>query len=93
MNPTETEVLVDVAVLGEQVDQFLKSHIGRYMVAKAEAEYDAGIESLKNCDPYDPIGISAAMNVVKRAESIKEWLVEAVGAGLRAQMILEDREE
>lgn len=93
MNPAESEILLDVAVLGEQVDQFLKSDVGRYLVEQAESEYEAGIESLKNCDPQDANGIIAAQTVIKRAESIKDWLMEAVRAGLRAKMILEDREE
>jgi len=91
--PSESEILLDVAVLGEQVDQFLKSDIGKYLIDQAESEYEAGIESLKNCDPYDPKAINAALAVVKRAESIKSWLMQAVSAGLKARMILEDREE
>lgn len=90
---TESEVLLDVAVLGEQVDQFLKSDVGQFILEHAVAEEAAGIEALKRLDCHDADAIRAAQNRVWRGESVRAWLEEATIAGLKARMILEDRQE
>jgi hypothetical protein len=89
----DSEILLDVAVLGEQIDQFMKSDIGQFLMQHAAAEEEAGIEELKKADCQKPQDIWAAQCKVWRAESFRIWLQEAVGAGLKARLILEDREE
>ncbi len=43
----ETEILFDVAVLGEQVDQFFKSDIGQYLLDHAARQETQGLEELR----------------------------------------------
>jgi len=90
--PSETEILLDVAVLGERVDQFLKSDIGRYLLDQADAEEQAGLQHLRTVNCNDAEAVRRAQNRVWMGEHIKSWLKDAVSAGLKARMILEDRE-
>ena len=89
----ESEVLLDVAVLGEQVDQFLKGDVGRFLMDHIFQEINAGVVALKNADCNDPKAVWEAQARVKVAESMEGWLREALMAGLKAREILEDREE
>ena len=89
----DVEVLVDVAVLGKQVQNFFDSDIGKFLLHRAKMEYDGGIKALKQTDPTDTRAIIVAQNAVWRAESIKDWLDEAILAGLKAEVVLEDRED
>jgi hypothetical protein len=89
----EIEILFDVAVLGEQVDQFFKSDIGKYLLDHAAAQEAEGLEELRRVDCKNTEAVWNAQNKVWLAEKFRTWLTEAVQAGLKAQMILEDREE
>lgn len=89
----ETEVLVDVAVLGKQIDNFLKSDIGAYLLDHANYEVEQGVEALKRVTPTAFQTITELQNKIWRAESIKDWLTEAITAGLRATEVLESRED
>ena len=91
MQPSETEILLDVAVLGERVDQFLKSDIGRYLIEQAEAEEQAGLQQLRVVNCANAEAVYMAQNRVWLGEHMKSWLKDAVSAGLKARMILEDR--
>ncbi len=91
-NQSENEILFDVAVLGEQVDQFLKSDVGRYLLEQAESEEREGLLQLRVIDYTNAEGIRLAQNKVWRGEYMKTWLSNAISAGLKARMILEDRE-
>lgn len=90
--PSETEILLDVAVLGEQVDQFLKSDVGRYLLEQAEAEERQGILELRVVDCNNAEAVRKAQNKAWRGEHVKLWLNNAISAGLKARMILEERE-
>jgi len=89
----DSEILLDVAVLGEQVDQFLKSDVGVYLMQHATAQEEAGMEELRRVKCNDAEAVWQAQNKVWLAEKFRVWLEEAVQAGLKARMILEDREE
>ena len=89
----ETEILFDVAVLGEQVDQFFKSDIGKYLLDHAAAQEAQGLEELRRVKCNDQQAVWEAQNKVWLAEKFRAWLSDAIQAGLKAQMILEDREE
>jgi hypothetical protein len=89
----ETEILFDVAVLGEQIDQFFKSDIGKYLLDHAAAQEAEGLEALRRVQCHDTEAVWQAQNKVWLAEKFRTWLTDAIQAGLKAQMILEDREE
>ena len=89
----EIEILFDIAVLGEQVDQFFKSDIGKYLMDHAAEQEAQGLEELKKVKCTDSQAVWDAQCQVWIAEKFRLWLTDAVQAGLKAQMILEDREE
>ena len=89
----ESEILLDVAVLGEQVRQFLNSDIGKYLLQHARGEEEDAIRKLVDINYRDADGILSLQNKIWRAKSVRSWLDEAVTAGLKAQTILEDRED
>lgn len=88
----EAEILLDVAVLGEQIEQFLKSDIGKYLSEHAEEVISEGMNELKVADCNDAKAVWTAQNKVWLGERFRHWIKEAVTAGLKAREILEERE-
>lgn len=70
---------------GFQAEAFLQSDVGKYLIAKAEAEVLEATEALKVVDPTVPDAIRELQNRVYRGESIQYWLAEAIQSGLNAQ--------
>lgn len=89
----ETEILYDVAVLGEQIDQFFKSDIGKYLLEQAAAQELEGLNELRRADCNKPEAVWNAQKKVWIAENFRVWLNNALLAGLKARMIIEDRED
>lgn len=79
-NPLAHEV-----ALGITVEGFLASGIGKYLIARAEAEIEEAVERLKHVDPEDPKVIRELQAQVYRAESLQYWLAEAIQAGISAE--------
>lgn len=91
-NP-ETNALLADGVLGKQVSDFLDCDVGRFLTANIDREYADGIEALKLADPDEPNDVRAAQNKVYRAEKLREWLTDAIRAGLKAVAVLEYRQD
>jgi hypothetical protein len=89
----ETEVLVDTAVLGKQIDEFCRSDVGRFLLENIDNEYNQGMSELKDVNPDEPKSVRAAQNKVWRAEQLRSWLKTAIHAGLKATEVLENRED
>lgn len=89
----EIEVLIDVAVLGKQVDEFFKSDVGDYLIKNIDSEILSGYNDLKSVSFSNTDAVRIAQNKVWRAEALKEWLTQAVTAGVRAMQVLESRED
>lgn len=90
---TELDVTVETAVLGEQVDVFMRSRVGEYIQKRADDRANTAYAQLKSCDPFDSRQIQSLQNEIRIAESIISWMGEAVEDGLRALEILDDRGE
>jgi hypothetical protein len=81
--------LVRQAVFGVEVQDFLRSPIGDFLLKQAEARLRTLIDELKTTDPYDTqimIGLQAE---IRHLEKFEGWLAEAVQAGLTAVAILD----
>jgi hypothetical protein len=76
---------------GDEVDQFLKSRIGVYLIQLCNKDAVDAFEELKKCNAEDPKAIRALQNKIAIAEQFQDWLIEAVNAGLESLQILEDR--
>lgn len=84
----EKQKLLEDAALGEELESFWSSAIGKHLRQRAEAVYIAALEELKECDPTDHKKISRLQGEVWRAEKFGEWINEGIATGLAAFGIL-----
>jgi hypothetical protein len=77
---------------GLDVDQFLKSPIGQYLLRKAAEERIDALADLVEVSPADPEQVRALQSVIKRADSLLYWLNDAIQAGRNAESQLDTRE-
>jgi hypothetical protein len=89
LNPSDP--LVETAVFGEQVRQFLESDIGDFLVQKARQQSDSWKERLKDIDPWDEEKIIVAQMKIHVADLILVWLGEAIQEGLQARENLREQ--
>lgn len=86
------EPTVAIAVFGKQVEDFLQSEIGDYLLKYAVQEEQEGIEALIGVK--EGADADAARSRIWRARSFQAWLGHAVEAGLQAiQLMKEDANE
>jgi hypothetical protein len=86
------EPTVAIAVFGKQVEDFLQSEIGDYLLQYAKREEAAAIEEL--IEVTDSERVSAARAKIYLARSFQRWLGIAVERGLQAmELIKEDANE
>lgn len=86
----EQVALLRLADFGDEVDQFLKSRVGQYVLQMAMLHSEEAIEELKKCDPEDAKKVRSLQNKIKVAEDIQQWLKEAVAKGLQAMDRLDE---
>jgi hypothetical protein len=86
------DLMVRRAVFGEQVHIFMNTDIGKYMIARAKEQRANAYVEFTDCDVNDTAQVQQIQNKIRVAECIEQWLGDAVGDGLRALNILEDRE-
>lgn len=86
-------VLLEAAVLGKQVEAFIQSDVGQYLLIRAASELDETNKSLLTCDPFDGNLVANLQAKAYRAASFRTWLEEAVLSGLNAHSLLEERED
>ena len=81
------------AMLGEDVETFLNSDIGRFLVGRAEQEATEAMQELKRCFPWRRRRITELQTRIWRAESIQRWLGELIIQGRQAMTQIEQSEE
>lgn len=67
--------------LGEEARNFLDSHLGKEVLARANERYEANLLALAKVDPHDPKSIQRLQNQVQLFETFDEWLREIVDTG------------
>lgn len=87
----EEHEMIHRAVFGKQVEAFMNSDIGRYMVARANEQRISAQSAFLSVDPFDSHAVLEVQNKIIVADSIIGWLADAVGDGIQALGILEDR--
>ena len=87
-NPT-----LAVAVLGKEVELFLDSDIGKYLVQCAEDDIDTVMSAFSKVNPQDAPAIMALQVKLGAAIRIKGWLGDAINSGKQAVMNMETRHE
>lgn len=88
MNPVDDPTL-ERAVFGKEVENFLNTRIGKYLVQRAEEEAEEATERLKTTAAWRTRRIRELQNEIKVAESIQQWLADAVMDGIQATNLLE----
>jgi hypothetical protein len=78
------------AAFGVEVEQFQYSLIGKYLIARAEAERGAALEALAEVMPTDAERIRRLQGVIQRCDSFGHWLAEAMVAGENAELELRE---
>lgn len=69
------------AMFGKQVEYFLQSDVGRFLIDRAKSEAAEALEDLKSADPYDGAKIVQIQMRAKLADAIVVWLGDAIAAG------------
>lgn len=85
--------LYKVAMFGMKVNKFLGSDIGLYIIDKCHEASEMSINGLKTIDPTDIRSITRLQNEIYRAESIPQWLSQAVFQGQQAEQMLMQLDE
>lgn len=69
------------ATFGKQVEYFLQSDIGSYLVKRAKQDGDEAIEELKKVDAFDGQKVAALQLKARVADAVIVWLGDAIAAG------------
>jgi hypothetical protein len=96
-HPLTQEMQADLAIVdfSMEVQAFLKTRIGKYLLDRAADESTRKLIALKVHDiAADPAGAIKLQGEIWRAESFVFWLTEAINAGteLMKQMLAEERQ-
>ena len=77
-----------VAAFGEDVEVFLHTEIGKYLIGRAEEQRGIALEALAQVDPENPKAIRDQQFRIMVADSIQTWLAEAITDSRNAKQIL-----
>lgn len=89
----QEDVLIYQAQLSLQLEAFVNSDVGGYLLSKADEEAALLVDRLKLCDPSNITNIIKLQEGIKRAESFRQWISDGIEDGLKAMKVLEHREE
>ena len=81
--------LVRTAVFGQDVQDFLCSPIGDFLLKRAEQRLARLIEELKRVDPAQRMKVAGIQAEIHHVEGFEAWLGEAVQAGITAIAIID----
>lgn len=74
---------------GADVERFLTSSIGRYLVDHAERQIETAMEDFRQVNPTDHAAIVEIQVRLRVADSVQAWLADAVAAGHEAARVFE----
>jgi hypothetical protein len=81
--------VVEAAVFGREVENFLGTNIGRYLIKRSEDDVDAAVDQLKKVFPWRWRKIQQLQNKIAVAESIQGYIADAVLRGINSTNIIE----
>lgn len=87
----ETAELIAIGVMGEELEQFWKSDVGKYLQARIAKEINDAMKLFRGA--YGADEFKKAQNDFLRAESFTKWIEDGIAEGLRAKQILDYRIE
>lgn len=89
----DKDLLYASAVLGEQIESFLRTDVGKYLHARSIRVYNAAVDEFKVCKPTDTSEIIRIQADMWKAEAFLGWLSQGVQEGLTALKILEGMDD
>jgi hypothetical protein len=81
--------LVLTAVFGVEMQEFLRSPIGDFLLKRAETRLQSLLHDLKTMDATQSLKIAGLQAEIRHLEAFEGWLAEAVQAGLTAVAIID----
>jgi hypothetical protein len=87
----DKELLIQRAVFGQEVEQFLSSYIGKYLLARAQEQVEVAQRAFRDVDVTDVARLTVLQNRINVASSIPDWLVDAINDGAQALQLIDDR--
>ena len=94
INPMDPQIvdLYDRASFGKQVESFLSSDIGKYLLERAQVDAVTALKDLQHCDPKD-YGMVAKLQARSiMFDDFASWLGQAVHDGVESLNLIEDLE-
>jgi len=88
----EQDLALAEARFGIEVEQFLLSQIGQYLIGRAEIDEREALEALGEVDPEDPKAIREAQFKLQVARAVPRWIRDAIQSGRIAQATIEVEE-
>lgn len=85
----ENDELYARAAFGKQVELFWSSAVGNYLRGRARECYTAAVQQLKSCDPTDAKLVMRAQGDIWKAESLEQWIADAISDGLKSLDIID----
>lgn len=79
--------------LGLDAEAFLRSKLGEHLTERAISSAMSAMDELKTVDPDDTKRVRALQNEIYRAESVQCWIAEAIEAGRRAEIDLQQESQ
>lgn len=79
-----------VLLLAAEAEDFKKSMLGKYLIARAEADILNAMTAMETADPFNANNIMRLQNDIKRSHDFIRWIEEAVTAGELAYQSLRE---
>lgn len=92
MQSADNSVLMADARVGMQVELFLSSDVGRYLVGRAQLEEKAAIDDLVAASPDDAEANRSIRNRIAVTHMLRDWLSDAVQAGIAAGISIREQD-
>lgn len=76
--------------LGVEIERFLSSPVGQYMVERSGQQQDDALDALASVDPEDPKEIRRLQSNFRLANQFGEWLRDGITEARNANERLKD---
>jgi hypothetical protein len=89
----QVDQLMHSAALGQQIESFLRSDVGKYLHDRASRVYNAAVEDFKRVNPNDVAAVMRCQADMWKAEAFIGWLSQGIQEGLTSLGILQGIED
>ena len=89
----ERDALLELAIFGREVDNFLSTPVGIYLNQKITEEFTRAMNALRSANPASAGEVAAAQARATVYSDIANWLRQAIAAGLQAETVLQEPDD